>query len=357
MIMAGAAALPLVAQAAPALARSPATRLVKLSDNENPYGPSRKAMAALVQAAQRDASRYPEPYVDALAEVLAAEERVPVASLFFGGGSAEILHATGAAFGIGGGAVVAPQPTFGMMLSYVRTVGGSVINVPVRPDFQIDLPAMEAAITPATRLVYLCNPNNPTGAMLEPDALRAFCRRVSARVPVFVDECYVELADDPARNTMVDLVREGLPVIVSRTFSKLHGMAGLRVGYGIAPPELAKRIDRYRMSLLNVPGLAAARASLLDTRFRSFSKDMITQGRSVITGVLDELGLPHVPSTANFVMFEAKRPATELVKALEARGVEIAARWPTVPGHARVSTGRIEDLQRFAQAMRGVYRG
>jgi histidinol-phosphate aminotransferase len=350
-------ATPLIAglAATQAFAKAP-LEPAKLNANENPYGPSPKAIEALVRAAKADGSRYPSRYAEALTAAIAKNEGVQPANVVLGNGSGELLAAAGLAFGLGGKQIVAADPTFNLLMLYARGIGASVKSIRVLPDFQHDFAAMDVASAQAqTGLVYVCNPNNPTGTLADPDVLRRFCRSVAPRVPVLVDECYNEITEDPAKHSMIDLVREGLPVLITRTFSKVHGLAGLRVGYLLAPEALARKVSDKRMGIMSVAGLAAAQASLEDKAFQAFAKRKIEQGRADVNQMLASLNLPFAESHTNFVFFDAKRPGAELAKALEAKGVLITARTPAFPTWARVSMGKLEDVARFNRAMRELY--
>lgn len=325
----------------------------KLSSNENPWGPGPAARQAIAGAVA-DGSRYPGAKAAELAAAIAAFEGVAPENIVLGNGSGEILTATAVAFGLGGKEIVAADPTFGQLQAYARSVGGKVRAVPLDSGLSHDLEAMAAAIGPDTALVYVCNPNNPTGTLLDPDRLAAFCETVSARVPVFVDEAYLELAPGFLSTSMTRLVKAGKPVIVARTFSKLHGMAGLRIGYGVGPADLVKRIGAFRMSIQNTLGIAAAKASLGDTAFLDRCRREIALGRERIYATLRAAGLPFTPSHGNFVFFDTKRPAGEFLRALEARGVQIAQRTPTHPTFARVSVGLPEELAAFDRAVKGL---
>lgn len=339
----------LAAGAARAQAGGPA----KLSSNENPWGPGPAARRA-VAAAVADGSRYPGAKAGELAAAIAAFEGVARDNIALGNGSGEILTATAVAFGMGGREIVAADPTFNQLQMYARSVGGRIKAVPLDAGLSHDLDAMASAVSSETALVYVCNPNNPTGTLLDPDRLAAFCETVSARVPVFVDEAYLELAPGFLATSMTRLVKAGKPVIVARTFSKLHGLAGLRVGYAVGPADLVKRIGAFRMSIQNTLGIAAAQASLGDAAFLDRCRRDIAGGREAIYGTLRAAGLPFTPSHGNFVFFDTKMPAGAFQKALEARGVQIAQRTATHPTFARVSVGLPAELAAFDRAVKAV---
>ena len=273
--------------------------LIKLSGNENPYGPSPKARKALADALA-EANRYAPP--EALAKLegdIAEREGVKPECVVAATGSGEILCM--AAVALGKREIVAPTPTFPTLMRYAELLGAAVRSVPLTAAFEHDLPAMRRAVSADTSIVFTCNPNNPTGGLTPNDELRRFISETSKRVPVFSDEAYLEYTDDFPRNSMVDLVRAGEDVIVSRTFSKIYGMAGLRVGYGIAKPELAAKLRRYRMTWLNNPSIRAAIAAYADREFVAESKKRNDEVRAWLLKELDAMGLRFAPTVSNFV--------------------------------------------------------
>jgi len=238
------------------------------------------------------------------------------------------------------------------MLTYAEGVGAYVHRVPLTDDLVHDFVAMERRVTPATRLVFVCNPNNPTATIAPPAAVRDFCETVSSRAVVFVDEAYIDLLDDPAAHTMIDLVHQGRDVIVARTFSKIHGLAGMRIGYAIARPDIIARIAAYRMGSPNVLGVRAAIASLQDTAFQAYSRARIAEGRSFVNAVLDEVGYRYTTSHANFVFFHTGVPIQQFQKTMSDLGVLVARPFPPLLDWCRVSIGTTEELQVFATALR-----
>ena len=223
--------------------------------------------------------------------------------------------------------------------------------MPLAADMGIDLAGLDAGVRPGVALVEVCNPNNPTGMLIDPAALRGFVRQVAPRATVLVDEAYMELTDQPETNSMVDLVREGHDLIVTRTFSKIYGMAGLRVGYALTTPANAKRLKDYRMTIGAAgPGLAAAIASYNDTAFLTYSRGRILEGRKLLQDAVAAAGLRALPSQANFLFVEVP-DADALQKAMAARGIMIRGAYGPWKHWSRVSTGRIEHIERYAEAL------
>jgi histidinol-phosphate aminotransferase len=213
---------------------------------------------------------------------------------------------------------------------------------------------MEAAVDDGVSLVQICNPNNPTGKLLDPAKLRAFCRRVGARATVLVDEAYNELTDDPAANSMMDLVRAGENVIVARTFSKIYGMAGMRIGYAMASPDNAATIRAHVMSWMGAPQIAAAVASYNDEAFLAFSKAKVTEAREMTLAAVQATGLSALPAQTNFLYVKVP-DANALQKAMKARGVSVRGAYGALNEWSRVSMGRIEDVARYCAALKEIY--
>lgn len=333
--------------------RPPAMR--RLIANENPYGPAPAAQSAAAEAV-KNGWRYAVREVGALKADIARLEGVDPSQVMVSAGSTEALRVSALALAGKGGRVVAARPTFFFLPDYARKLGCDVAEVPLDEAMTHDLDAMAAAVNPATRLVYVCNPNNPTGTQLEVARLNDFIATVSPRAPVLVDEAYLDLNPDWRALTAVVRVRAGDAVIVTRTFSKLHGMAGLRVGYAIGPAELVRRLEALRVSQMSYPGVLAAAASLKDGEFLDFSRARIREGRDMTTAAFDELGLDYVPSHGNFVFFDTGGSPRAFAAGMRERGILTGMPSPPYPGWSRVSMGRVEDMQAFAAAARDYFR-
>ena len=323
---------------------------IRLSSNENPYGPSKAAREAMI-AHFDEGCRYPYAAMEDLQKLLAEQEGVSPEHIVVGAGSSEILSMAGLAYGLEGGEIVAASPTYLRLMHYAEQVGAYVHWVPLDDDLRHDLEAMDRRTTSAVNLVFVCNPNNPTGTIVEAEKLRAFCQEISKRAVVFLDQAYVELMDDGGES-MIDLVLEGHNVILSRTFSKIHGLAGLRVGYGIARPDIAKRLEQYRMSSTNILGLRAAAASYQDEAFQDFSRKKVAEGRQYVYSLLDELGYRYVPSQGNFVFFHTGQPIEQFQATMEQRGILVGRPFPPYLDWCRLSMGKLEDLETFGTALR-----
>jgi histidinol-phosphate aminotransferase len=334
------------------LARDPDTA-IRLSSNENPLGPS-EAARAVMSASYDEACRYPYRAYPDLINAIAEREGVSPDHVIIGAGSTEVLCMAGAAYGLDGGEVVAADPSYKGLTRYAETMGSYVHRVPLDDTMAHDLDRMDRRTTGAVKLVFVCNPNNPTGTIVPADRLRSFCEAVSRRAVVFVDEAYYELMDDAHRTSMVDLVRDGHNIIVARTFSKIYGMAGLRVGYGMARPDIVERLRPYSMGSPNVLGLRAAVASLGDDAFRTMSRQKMAEARTFTYDLLDDLGLDYAPSQASFVFFHTGRPIDAVRAAMAERGVLVGRPFPPFTDWCRVSMSTMDDMQAFATALRDV---
>ena len=333
---------------------APATSAAQLHANENPYGPcesARRAMAAEVASANR--------YVDLaggtadLTALIAAREGVSPECVVLGHGSTEVLHMAALAIGTGDGETLTADPTFPVLARQVESAGGRVRRVPLDATHAHDLEAMARAVTESTRLVYVCNPNNPTGTLVAPARLRAFCDEVSRRAPVLVDEAYVEYVDPAERASVVDLVRSGANVVVARTFSKIYGLAGVRVGYAIARPDLVARLNRYRIGLLNRVGHAGALASLGDAEFVASSRRRTAEAREFTVAALASAGIACPASRTNFVFAGVGAARRDLPAALARSGIRVNWRGePLASDWMRITIGTMDEMRRFAAAMR-----
>jgi histidinol-phosphate aminotransferase len=331
---------------------SPAPAVVRLGQNENPWGPSEAAKRAAAEAVASG-----NRYVQGVAELerkLASREGLAPEQVVLGSGSHALLCMAAAAWGAAGAEVVTAEPTYPGLGLYAEAVGGKVVRVPLDAAFRTDLAGMEARVGPATGLVYVCNPANPSGTVVDPAALRGFCERVSAKAVVVVDEAYRDYPDASRFASMLPLVKEGRNVVLTYTFSKLHGLAGLRVGYAMAPPALAAALRKVRMggaplAVSNV-AVAAAAASLDDVAFLDACRKRTVAGRAALAAFLREEGFAPPPSETNFVFVPMAAGVPELAKALEARGVRVSARDPK---HGlRVTVGTEEEMARFRAAFR-----
>ena len=322
-------------------------KLIKLSGNENPYGFSPKARAALLDALA-DGNRYANPEAVArLEQQIAAREGLRAENVVLGTGSGEVLCMAAVAFGQK--EIVAPEPTFPSLMRYAENLGAKVKGVPLNEKWEHDFGAMTKLVGENTSLVYVCNPNNPTASLSPAETLRAFCRETSKRALVFADEAYLEYTDDFPRNSMVDLVRAGENVIVSRTFSKIYGMAGLRVGYGLARADVAQKLKKFRMTWFNNLSIGAALAAYEDRDFINESRRKNAEVRRAFASEIDKLGLKYAPSDANFVWLDVGAGTDDLGDRLRGRGILVGN---PRGGWQRVTIGTADEMQKFVAALK-----
>lgn len=328
------------------------TDAVKLASNENPLGPSPKAVEA-ARAVMAQVHRYPDGAAWALRERLAAFHGVTRDEVIQGGGSNELLDLVVRAFATPAHHIVFGEPAF-VVYRIAALAGGVPFTAVPLVDQTHDLPAMAAAVTPETRIMFVANPNNPTGTHVGQSAVEAFLRAVPPEVIVVMDEAYFEYADAKDYPNSLELrgLRERL--IVMRTFSKAYGLAGLRIGYAIGPVGLIGYMNRVRAPFnVTGPGQAAAVAALDDQDHVAKSRTMNGAERARLSARLTALGLTVAPSQANFVLVDVRRPARPVYDALLRRGV-IVRPFPSLPTSLRVTAGLPQENERFLTALEGV---
>ncbi len=330
---------------------APPESLIKLSSNENPYGPSKKVRQALID--NFDAvCRYPWEDRTTLRKKLAEKEGVTPEHILITVGSTEALKITALAYSLNGGEVIAGEPTFETMLYYAENFGAHVNRVPVNSEtLVLDLDEMEKRITGNTRLIFLCNPNNPTGTILPSDQLRSFCESASKKTMVFSDEAYYDYITEPGYPSMVELVKDNQNVIVSRTFSKVYGLAGIRLGYLVARPDIIKRIKKCQADRPNILALHAGITAMDEKEFYEFSLEMNRKARNKITTCLESLNLPYAESHTNFVFFKTGMDISEFNKKMQEQGVRVGRSFPPYTNWCRISTGKLEDMDVLTKAI------
>ena len=332
----------------------PAAGQIRLTSNENPYGPAPSALKAAAEASAKGAF-YPGAVAGDLMKLIADKHGLATDNVTLSSGSNEALCAAAVGWAKHG-TIVAPSLTYDLHLGFASRIGAEVVRVPLDDDFAINLDRLDAAVDNSVSLVYVCNPNNPTGLTLDGDELREFCRSVGRRATVVVDEAYNELTHKPDYTSMVDLVRAGENVIVIRTFSKLFGMAGLRVGYAMGRPDLVARVRHHITSWPNVVGLAAALASYDDEDFIQFSTDKIVSGRKIVNRALRDNGIEPLESQTNFVFADIGRNVNEFAALMRERNVQIRRSYAPYDTHMRVSMGKLDELETFADVFTELYR-
>jgi histidinol-phosphate aminotransferase len=331
-------------------------RAIKLASNENPLGPSPLAMEA-VRKCVAESNRYPDGGGHYLREKLAKRHNVPAENIFLGEGSSELIDLAARILLKPGEEGLTAEGTFPLYRIAIRAAGGTLIKVPLR-DYAIDLDAIARAITPRTRVIYLSNPNNPTGTMFSMKEFGAFFRRISATCEALVvlDEAYCDYAEGEDFSLSMRIACSAPNLLVLRTFSKVYGLAGMRVGYGVGPAELLLEMNKLRtpFNTSNV-SQAAAFAALDDVEHVRRSLESNRAGKKQITARLEALGLKCIPSFTNFLLIEVGRDSKEMAAAILQHGVIVRPMaWMGFPTAIRVSIGTAEENRKFLEAMERV---
>ncbi len=328
--------------------------VIKLASNENPLGPSPRALEA-IQSALSGLALYPDGACHTLVQALARHCEVSPEQLIVGNGSDEIIHYLGLVFMAPGVEVLSAEPTFVQYAKAAYLNQAEYVAVPTR-NHGYDLEAMAERLSERTRLVFIANPNNPTGTMLGRAELERFLDRCPEQTIVVMDEAYYEYVDDPDYPHSLDYVRQGRNVVVLRTFSKIHALAALRVGYGIGRPEIIRALHQVREPFnVNTVAQAAALASLQDAEQVEKSRRANAAGRDYLYGEFGRLGLECVPTQANFVIVDVRRPSAEVTEALLRRGVIVRSGHQLgLPSFLRVTIGRPHENERFIRELEAV---
>ena len=330
------------------------TDAIKLASNENPLGPSPLALDA-IRDTLGNLHRYPDSHAYYLKEDLARHHGLAPAQLILGNGSDEVLDLLVRALVPPGGEVLSTTHTFLMYGLLTQAAGGFFRTVPLR-DMRVDLKAMARAVTPQTRLIILCNPNNPTGTAFFRQEWEEFLAAVPATATVVLDEAYIGFADDPQVPNCLEYLSEDRPLVGLRTFSKTYGLAGLRIGYGCGPSELMDYLNRLRMPFnVNLLAQAGARAALQDVDFLARTRELVLEGKDLLYRELTRLGLPFIPSQTNFMLIRVPRLGQEVFQAMLREGVIIRAMDAYgFPEYIRVNVGLPEENRRFIKALQKV---
>ncbi len=330
--------------------------VIKLASNENPGGVSPQAIAAMQQALT-GLNHYPDGAGYELRSALAKHFDVGMDQVAIGNGADDLILELSMAYLEDGDEVVVSRSSFPMYDIYASAMRATMVKTPLTSDLGIDLDAMADAMTERTKLVYVCNPNNPTGGIVSGEAVDAFIRRVPDHVLVVLDEAYAEMVDSPEYPDSLAYVRDGCKnVLVLRTYSKVYGLAGIRIGYGFAHHDVVSTLLRIKPPFnVNVLAQVAGMAALLDVEFVAKSVSDNKAGREYLYGEFDRLGIAYAPSHTNFVLMNVGKKALEVQQELLKRGVIIR---PCVgydlPEHLRVSIGTRDQNERFIRTLRDV---
>ena len=329
--------------------------LAKLQYNENPYGPPESVLKAMTTAFKY-ANRYGYPDGD-IVDKIAKYHGVETNQVVLGAGSGEILDVAGSAFASNGKKVLGVEPSYGYVYSHVSSVNGDAITLPLTSDYRQDIPALIKAAKRHYRdigFVYICNPNNPTGRIVTKQEIRQLLDELPQDMPVLIDEAYHHFVEDPSYATSVPYVSEGRPVIVTRTFSKIAALAGMRLGYAISQPQLIQRMTPYISDSINAVVKWGGVAALEDTASQERVKKVTLDLRKQTTSELSALGYSVVPSETNFFMVHLKRRVEPVIAAFEKKGVLVGRPFPPMLEHLRVSVGTEDEMRRFTVAFKDI---
>ena len=329
----------------------PLTGIVRLSSNENPYGPSPQGLKAMTNVFHL-ACRYPDENASGLIEKLAKLNNVTPDQILLGDGSGEVLKLCAETFtGAQRGKLVVADPTFEAILHHATVNGAEVVKVPLTNSFAHDLAKMAEVSNAA--LVYICNPNNPTASITPKNELRDFISKTSSPTMVLVDEAYFHYADSSDYDSVIPSVKDHANLIVARTFSKIYGMAGLRCGYAVGQTDTIGQLRAHQSwDSVNIMAVAAASASLDDANQVASGQRLNQETRTFVTTQLEAMGYNCIPSQANFIMFDVKRPVVPVIKALKDKNVEVGRLFPAMPNHMRLTIGKKNEMEAFLSAFR-----
>ena len=334
--------------------RSASGQPIRLSANENPYGPCAASLDALMHSAG-SASRYPDVIEDAMREAIAKHHGVKPDQIVLGCGSSDVLRMADSAFVPAGKTLVAAEPTFEAVLNYCKATRGETVKVPLTSDFRHNLPRMAAACDANTGMVYVCNPNNPTGTIVYADELEAFVKRVPPTCVVLVDEAYHHFVESPRYKSALELSGRHDNVVVARTFSKIYGMAGMRLGYAVASPANAQLMQSHASwDNTSQSALAMGLAGLSDADVVPNQRKRLNDTRRWLCAELERDGRRYIPSETNFVMIDVEGDVTPVTQALSARGIQAGRKFPSMGNWLRVSIGKPEEMEAFVAALREI---
>jgi histidinol-phosphate aminotransferase len=325
---------------------------IRLNSNENPYGPSPRAREAMIQSLDR-ANRYPFDDIGTLKEALAQQLKVKPEEILLTAGSTEVLSLLGQHVGLLKGEMVLPWPSFPTALRFGEACGASMRKVDLDKKDRVDLDALLSAIGPNTTMVYLCNPNNPTSTEVDADDLRAFCRAVPSDVLIGVDEAYIEYSKKGLSSSLVPLIHELPNLIICRTFSKVYGLAGLRIGYAVSSQDnIAALRARHlgREMATGVLPVAAAQASLDNTEFLQKCIEKNEEARQMVYQAFDKWGVHYADSSTSFLYVRNDRFPKDVRAQLRKDNILIT-QWADMTRHIRISIGKPEEMELFLQAM------
>jgi len=330
--------------------------IAHLSSNENCWGPPESVMKAMNNA-WKYSNRYGYPDANIVGEI-AKHHGVKPENILLGAGSGEILDVVGTTFLLGGKKVLGVEPSYSSVYQHATSIKTTAIKLPLGKDYRQDMAAMiKAANARASEigLVYLCNPNNPTGIVVSKQEVKQLLDGIPKDMPVLIDEAYHHFVDDPSYATSVPYVIEGRPVIIARTFSKIAALAGMRLGYAVATAEIVQKMRPYSMGSINALVKHGGAASLKDTAAQAEVKSKVMALRKKTTSELNGLGYETLPSETNFFMVSIGREVVPVIEEFRKKGVAVGRPFPPMTTHMRVSIGTAEEMDRFMKAFKEIF--
>lgn len=330
--------------------------MAHLSSNENCWGPPDSVMKAM-NSAWKYANRYGYPDGNLVGEI-AKHHGVKPENILLGAGSGEILDVVGTTFLLGGKKVLGVEPTYSSVYGHATSIKTSAIKLPLNKDYTQNIASMiKAANDHASEigLVYLCNPNNPTGLIVTKDEVKQLLDGLPKGMPVLIDEAYHHFVEDPRYATSVPYVIEGRPVIIARTFSKIAALAGMRLGYAIASADTIQKMRPYSMGSINALVKWGGVTALKDTASQADVKKKTLDLRKKTTGELQAYGYECIPSETNFFMVEIGREIQPVIQEFAQKKVAVGRPFPPMTKHMRVSVGTADEMDRFTKAFKEIF--
>ncbi len=326
--------------------------MARLNANENPYGPPESTKKAVTESVA-GGNRYSWKELATLVDKIAKKEGVTPDHIMMGPGSSDLLEKVALVLFMKGGNVVSADPTYMSLIRVAEAVGATWKAIPCKSDWSHDLAAMEKAIDKDTKMVYICNPNNPVGSITAGKDLLDFCSRVSEKVPIFVDEAYLELAEGNGTESMVSLLSKNKNVIVARTFSKIMGMAGLRVGYAVATPAFLDKIQKITRGGMGIShtSVSGAIASFEDTEFQATTKKLNSECKQYVYENLTKMNYKYIPSYTNFIIFPIAMNGKDFLNKMTEKGIMVRAFDIQNKPWCRVSMGTMDEMKLFIKAL------
>jgi len=327
---------------------------IRMSSNENAYGPSRVALQAIAENIHLT-NRYAADPTD-LINLVAGINDISPDHVMTGTGSSEILNVAGMLLGLRSGSVVCADPTYQSLLKYAENAGVEIIRVRVAEGLNADLDGMRKAVRNDTNMMYIVNPNNPIPSVIEKNTMKEFVLEQAEQRLVFVDEAYHEYVDNPDYESMVGLIAAGNNnIIVSRTASKIHGLAGMRVGFGFAHPDLIKEMNNRKTGQQTILGLSAAYASYQDMEFQDFSRRKNKESLAIVEGMCEELGVRYAKSNTNFTFINTGVENAVVQEKMLKQGIMTGRLFPPFTDWTRVSMSTPEHMKYFVQVYKQLF--